>query len=109
MAAAIYYRSRLQKKGDPLGMSGSLLWVVERISRTRYLMATAVFGVGTPVGLIAVIGAAVSWNTVCASLVPKYRVPDVSGASGEAAAKYRGAASAAPLQTAVGTTVPSAP
>jgi len=40
------------------------------------LIATAAFGVGTPAGLIAVI-AAVCWKIVCASLVPKKRVPEV--------------------------------
>jgi hypothetical protein len=40
------------------------------------LIGIAVFGVGTPLGLIAVIGA-VSWKIVCASLVPKNRVPEV--------------------------------
>ena len=32
----------------------------------------------------AVTGAVVSWKMVCASLVPKYRVPDVPGAAGTA-------------------------
>ena len=49
-------------------------------------MATAVFGVGTPAALIAVT-ATVSWNTVCASLVPKYRVPVVPAETGEAPMK----------------------
>ena len=49
-------------------------------------MGTAVFGVGTPPVLMAVI-AAECWNTVCDSLVPKNRVPDVPAETGDAAAK----------------------
>ena len=52
----------------------------------RYLIGTAVFGVGTPAVLMAVT-AAECWNTVCDSLVPKYRVPEVPAETGSAAAK----------------------
>ena len=40
-------------------------------------------GAGTPEPVIAVM-AAVCWNTVCASLVPKNRVPDVPADTGAA-------------------------
>ena len=49
-------------------------------------MATAAFGVGTPAALIAVI-VAVCWKMVCASLVPKKRVPVVFTATGSAVAR----------------------
>lgn len=45
-----------------------------------YLSGAAVFGVGTPAALIATT----SVKIVCASLVPKYRVPEVPGATGAA-------------------------
>jgi hypothetical protein len=49
-------------------------------------MGTAVFGEGTPAVLMAEI-AAECWNTVCDSLVPKNRVPEVPAETGSAAAK----------------------
>src|SRR5437588_12599823 len=66
----VLFITRVQKKGGfaprehPPG--------IDRLN--RYLMATAAFGVGTPAALIAVI-VAVCWKMVCASLVPKKRVP----------------------------------
>jgi len=69
-----------------------------------YLMATAVLGVGTPAVLMAVI-ATESWNTVCDSLVPKKRVPEVPAETGAAAAKYVAREFAEPLHVAVPTLV----
>src|SRR6266571_8044855 len=50
-------------------------------------MGTAPAGVGAPAALIAVI-AAVCWKIVCASLVPKYRVPELPAETGFPVRRY---------------------
>ena len=51
-------------------------------------LGVAVFGVGTPLVEMAVIGASVvSWKIVCASLVPKCRFPEVPQDVGSATAR----------------------
>jgi hypothetical protein len=75
------------KRRSMLRNIGRRLEIPPRNESSTYLSGVAVFGVGMPAAVIAVMAAPVFWKIVCASLVAKYRVPEVPGATGWASEK----------------------